>query len=92
MQQQQYTSQESRPAPEVRIGNSGGLGSSGGFRVGKKIGCGSFGEIYMGTNIRTGEEVGIKLEHTRRRNPHLLYECKLYKMLAGGVGIPNIHW
>lgn len=76
--------------------NAGGSGSAAlgqqGFRVGKKIGSGSFGEIYMGQNLRTGEEVGIKLENVKRRNPHLLYECKLYKVLAGGVGIPNLHW
>eukprot|EP01055_Gregarina_sp_Pseudo9_P001489 Gregarina_sp_Pseudo_9__1488@NODE_1_length_8127_cov_32_238872_g0_i0_p4_GENE_NODE_1_length_8127_cov_32_238872_g0_i0NODE_1_length_8127_cov_32_238872_g0_i0_p4_ORF_typecomplete_len349_score76_86Pkinase/PF00069_25/1_8e39Pkinase_Tyr/PF07714_17/2_5e22Pkinase_Tyr/PF07714_17/6_4e03Pkinase_fungal/PF17667_1/7_1e17Kdo/PF06293_14/1_2e09Kinaselike/PF14531_6/5_2e08RIO1/PF01163_22/2_8e05RIO1/PF01163_22/5_5e03WaaY/PF06176_11/3e05YrbLPhoP_reg/PF10707_9/0_0033APH/PF01636_23/0_024FTA2/PF13095_6/0_046FTA2/PF13095_6/5 len=73
-----------QPNVEIRVGS--------GFRVGKKIGSGSFGEIFMGTNLRTGEEVGIKLEHVRRRNPHLLYECKLYKLLAGGMGIPNLHW
>lgn len=78
------TSSARSPNPEIRVGP--------GFRVGRKIGSGSFGEIYMGINIRTGEEVGIKLESVRRRNPHLLYECKLYKLLAGGVGIPNIHW
>jgi len=62
------------------------------FRVGRKIGSGSFGEIYLGTNLKTEEEVAIKFEHVKKRNPHLLYECKLYRLLAGGLGIPNIHW
>lgn len=69
---------------DVRIGS--------GFRVGSKIGSGSFGDIYGGFNLQTGEEVAIKLEHAKRRNPHLLYECKLYKILAGAVGIPDVHW
>ncbi|PKA64254.1 Casein kinase I isoform delta-like [Apostasia shenzhenica] len=31
------------------------------FRLGRKIGSGSFGEIYLGTNMQTNEEVAIKL-------------------------------
>ncbi|QCD80277.1 casein kinase 1 [Vigna unguiculata] len=38
---------------EPRVGNK--------FRLGRKIGSGSFGEIYLGTNIQTNEEVAIKL-------------------------------
>uniref|UniRef100_A0A8R7QUP9 Protein kinase domain-containing protein n=1 Tax=Triticum urartu TaxID=4572 RepID=A0A8R7QUP9_TRIUA len=37
---------------EPRIGNK--------FRVGRKLGSGSFGEIYLGTNVQTNEEVVIK--------------------------------
>ena len=58
----------------------------------RKIGSGSFGDIYIGTSIETGEEIGIKLESIKSKHPQLLYESKLYKILAGGVGIPNIHW
>merc|ERR1711871_1214392 len=39
-----------------------------------------------------GEEVAIKLESIKSRHPQLLYESKLYKILSGGVGIPNLHW
>ncbi|KAG5606221.1 hypothetical protein H5410_027713 [Solanum commersonii] len=38
---------------ETRVGNK--------YRLGRKIGSGSFGEIYLGTNIQTNEEVAIKL-------------------------------
>jgi len=69
---------------ELRVGGK--------FRLGRKIGSGSFGDIYIGTNVTTGEEVAIKLEAIKSRHPQLLYESKLYKILAGGVGIPNIHW
>ena len=37
-----------------------------------------------GTNIQTGEEVGVKLEPVKARHPQLLYESKLYKILQGG--------
>jgi casein kinase 1 len=69
---------------ELRVGGK--------YRLGRKIGSGSFGDIYIGTNVQTGEEVAIKLESIKSRHPQLLYESKLYKILAGGVGIPNVHW
>jgi hypothetical protein len=28
----------------------------------------------------------------RSRHPQLIYEAKLYKVLMGGVGIPNLRW
>ncbi|KAA8541661.1 hypothetical protein F0562_022813 [Nyssa sinensis] len=69
---------------EPRVGNK--------FRLGRKIGSGSFGEIYLGTNIQTNEEVAIKLENVKTKHPQLLYESKLYKILQGGTGIPNVRW
>ncbi|OAY79056.1 Casein kinase I isoform delta-like [Ananas comosus] len=62
------------------------------FRLGRKIGSGSFGEIYLGTNIQTNEDVAIKLENVKTKHPQLLYESKLYKILLGGTGIPNVRW
>ncbi|KAL6996305.1 Casein kinase 1-like protein 2 [Sarracenia purpurea var. burkii] len=69
---------------EPRVGNK--------FRLGRKIGSGSFGEIYLGTNIQTNEEVAIKLENVKTKHPQLLYESKLYKILQGGTGVPNVKW
>ncbi|KVH92983.1 Protein kinase, ATP binding site-containing protein [Cynara cardunculus var. scolymus] len=76
---------------EPRVGNK--------FRLGRKIGSGSFGEIYLGTNVQTNEEVAIKLvskklaiENIKTKHPQLLYESKLYKILQGGTGIPNVRW
>ncbi|KAG2313213.1 hypothetical protein Bca4012_027776 [Brassica carinata] len=69
---------------EPRVGNK--------FRLGRKIGSGSFGEIYLGTDIQTNEEVAIKLENAKTKHPQLLYESKLYKVLQGGTGVPNIKW
>jgi len=69
---------------ELRVGGK--------YRLGRKIGSGSFGDIYIGTNVQTAEEVAIKLESIKSKHPQLLYESKLYKILAGGVGVPNVHW
>lgn len=82
------------------------------YRLGKKIGSGSFGQsdryspfwspaidalyfsgdIYLGINIISGEEVAIKLESVKAKHPQLEYESKVYKTLAGGVGVPFVRW
>ncbi|CAE6495802.1 unnamed protein product, partial [Rhizoctonia solani] len=62
------------------------------YRLGKKIGSGSFGDIYLGVNIISGEEVAIKLESVKAKHPQLEYESKVYKTLAGGVGVPFVRW
>ncbi|CAA9997768.1 unnamed protein product, partial [Nesidiocoris tenuis] len=65
---------------------------AGRYRLIRKIGSGSFGDIYLGMNISNGEEVAVKLEPIRARHPQLLYESKLYKVLQGGIGIPTVRW
>jgi casein kinase 1 len=58
----------------------------------RRIGVGSFGEIHLGTHIKSGVDVAIKLERRRSRHQQLLYEAKLYRYLKGGEGIPSIYW
>ena len=48
--------------------------------------------IYPGTNIISGEEIAIKLESVKAKHPQLEYEARVYKSLAGGVGIPFVRW
>jgi serine/threonine protein kinase len=62
------------------------------YRLKKRIGAGSFGEIYAGENVLTREDVAIKLESVQTRSPQLHTEFKLYKILSGGTGIPRIDW
>ncbi|XP_010935955.1 casein kinase 1 [Elaeis guineensis] len=62
------------------------------FKLGRKIGSGSFGELYLGVNIQSGEEVAIKLESVKTKHPQLHYESKLYMLLQGGTGIPHLKW
>jgi len=62
------------------------------YRLGRKVGSGSFGDIYLGTHIKTNEEVAIKLESCKTKHPQLLYESRLYKILQGGTGVPNVRW
>ena len=65
---------------------------AGKYRVGSKIGNGSFGDIFIGVNAQTNEEVAIKLEEVRCSHPQLLFESKIYRQMQGGPGIPSIHW
>ncbi|OAY42027.1 casein kinase 1-like protein 10 isoform X2 [Manihot esculenta] len=62
------------------------------FKMGRKIGGGSFGELFLGVNVQNGEEVGIKLEPARTKHPQLHYESKIYMLLQGGTGIPQLKW
>jgi casein kinase 1 len=69
---------------EIRVGGK--------YRIKKKIGSGSFGEIYEGQNTETSESIALKLEKADTRHPQLIYESKLIKLLQGGPGIPCVYW
>ncbi|KAL5104026.1 Casein kinase I isoform gamma-2 [Taenia crassiceps] len=64
------------------------------FRVGKKIGCGNFGEIRLGKNLYTNEHVAIKLEPMKTRAPQLHLEYRFYRMLQTGnaIGFPMVYY
>jgi len=62
------------------------------YEILEKIGEGSFGQIYKGRNIRTGEHVAIKMEPIKNQTQLLKNETKIYQYLAGGDGIPQIKW
>ncbi|KAK0134862.1 Casein kinase I isoform delta-B [Merluccius polli] len=67
---------------ELRVGNR--------YRLGRKIGSGSFGDIYLGTDISVGEEVAIKLECVKTKHPQLHIESKIYKMMQGGGQLTSL--
>lgn len=70
------------------------------FRVGKKIGCGNFGELRLGKNLYNNEHVAIKLEPIKAKAPQLHLEYRFYRMLdtVGDSdkprveGIPRIYY
>jgi casein kinase 1 len=69
---------------DLRIGSK--------YLLKKRLGAGSFGEIYAGEHVVTKEEIAVKLESVHTRPAQLINESKVYKLLAGGVGIPSIKW
>uniref|UniRef100_A0A8D0Z5C5 non-specific serine/threonine protein kinase n=1 Tax=Sus scrofa TaxID=9823 RepID=A0A8D0Z5C5_PIG len=62
------------------------------FRVGKKIGCGNFGELRLGKNLYTNEYVAIKLEPIKSRAPQLHLEYRFYKQLSAAEGVPQVYY
>ena len=67
------------------------------FKLTRKLGSGAFGEIFHGINLKTNEEVAIKLEHTNTKHPQLFYEAKLYQYLLHDnsvvdKGIPHVYY
>jgi serine/threonine protein kinase len=62
---------------------------AGKYRLVKKLGEGSFGTVFQGTNIKTGEDVAIKLENQKAEINQLHYEYRVLKVLeaAGCNGI-----
>jgi casein kinase 1 len=68
-------------------------------RVSRKIGEGSFGIIYEGTNITTNQHVAIKFEPRKCDAPQLRDEYRSYKLMAETsvillilAGVPAIHY
>lgn len=79
------------------------------YRLQRRIGGGSFGDVYIGnrtgrsqlfhkafhaqgTNVDTGEEVAIKLEHVSIDPSILECEVDVYRSLSDVIGIPCVHW
>lgn len=69
---------------DLRVGNK--------FKLKKRIGSGSFGEVYSGENVITKEEVAIKLESIKTKPHQLKIEADLYKKLEGVTGFPSLKW
>ena len=71
---------------ELRVGKK--------YRLGRKIGSGSFGDIYLGTDVTNDIQIAIKLEAKNTRHPQLIYEAKVLKLLQGqpSCGVPTLLW
>lgn len=60
--------------------------------MGKKIGAGSFGEIYLGLDTSTGKEVAVKFEQLNVRRPQVVEEAKLLKEFLDEPNFPRFMW
>lgn len=73
---------------EIVIGNQ--------FKILKKVGAGSFGEIYEAVSIKRGNKVAVKLESIGQKYQQLLYEAQIMSSLLNcetvtDKGIPYLH-
>ncbi|GBE88019.1 Casein kinase I homolog 1 [Sparassis crispa] len=62
------------------------------FRVGKKIGEGSFGVVFEGSNIQSTQPVAIKFEPRKSEAPQLRDEYRSYRTLNGTLGVPQVYY
>ena len=61
------------------------------IKLSKKLGSGGFGDIFFGVNLKTNEEVAIKIESANSKS-QLKSETQLLWLLKGGIGIPTVHY
>ncbi|KAL1409557.1 Palmitoylated plasma membrane-bound casein kinase [Vanrija albida] len=84
--------------PGAHLSGGGGHSSSSSnivgvhYKVGKKIGEGSFGVIFEGTNLLNSQTVAIKFEPRKSDAPQLRDEYRSYKILSGCPGIPQVYY
>jgi hypothetical protein len=50
------------------------------------------GVVHSGINVISKAEVTVKLKPVNAEKPQLEHEYKVYKSLAGGLGIPSVCW
>ena len=62
------------------------------YKIIEELGEGSFGKIYKGENVRTGELVAIKVESIQYGNKLLKNESIIYQYLVNIPGGPQIKW
>jgi serine/threonine protein kinase len=62
------------------------------YKLIKKIGSGSFGEVYIGENIENNTKVAIKLEKIEESHAQLRNEYTIYNALRNERGIPRVYW
>jgi len=55
------------------------------------LGNGAFGQVYRGINIKSNQEIVVKIEQSKNRSSSLKEEHKILKYLQGGVGIPEVY-
>ncbi|KAH8754560.1 hypothetical protein F5883DRAFT_384799, partial [Diaporthe sp. PMI_573] len=65
---------------------------NGTFCLDRKIGEGGLGLIYSGTNVKSGEEVAIKLEHVCDAQGELSHEADIYQALSSRTGFLQVIW
>lgn len=80
----------SSPKPVIPGVSTNAVGKN--YRVSHKIGMGSFGEIFLGIDIRTNERIAIKVENRTTKYPQLLDEYAVYRAVAKGIGVPTAIW
>lgn len=62
------------------------------YKVGKKIGEGSFGVIFEGINLLNSQPIAIKFEPRKCKAPQLRDEYRSYRILGDVCGVPKTYF
>jgi casein kinase I family protein HRR25 len=62
------------------------------YKIIEKLNNGEFGTIFKAENIRTKEQVAIKMESISVETKMLKRETQIYQYLGKAVGIPQVKW
>eukprot|EP01029_Cantina_marsupialis_P019958 TRINITY_DN464_c0_g1_i3.p1 TRINITY_DN464_c0_g1~~TRINITY_DN464_c0_g1_i3.p1 ORF type:complete len:788 (-),score=192.50 TRINITY_DN464_c0_g1_i3:2137-4500(-) len=62
------------------------------YKLIRKIGSGSFGEIYEAKHLKTSKEYAVKIEPANVKVPQLRFEVSVYKKLKDLRGFPRLKW
>lgn len=63
------------------------------WEVGSRVAGGSFGDVYIGRNVVTGQHAAVKLEKVRSGNStSWLQEVKMYRCVTPHPGVPALLW
>lgn len=63
------------------------------YRLGEKIGSGSFGDLYKGYHLeQKGHVAAIKLELLTAKHPQLGWEYRIYHLLAEEKAFPPVYY
>ena len=60
------------------------------FRIDKQIGEGSFGQVRLGTDLKTGKKVAIKMANLG--DDQIYTEFAIYRKLRGRKGFAKVHF
>ncbi|KAF8899896.1 kinase-like domain-containing protein [Gymnopilus junonius] len=77
--------------PSHSVSSSNGI-VGGHYKVGKKIGEGSFGVVFEGVKVTTNQPVAIKFEPRKSDAPQLRDEFRSYRTLNGTPGVPQVYY
>ncbi|CAE7767634.1 unnamed protein product [Symbiodinium pilosum] len=60
------------------------------FKLGKRLGHGSFGQVFLARDVQTGEDLAVKVEHPVGKHSSLSFEARVLKRLCA-PGFPRVH-